>query len=189
VVLLIPSAIALPEPNPVFVVGLPALLAAAAICDLRWRRVPNALTAVMALSGLLVRWADAGPSAVLGGISLGLAVFGVGFVLQLLRLLGGGDVKLFAALAVWIGSSGMLTAVAGTAIAGGLLGLVYLKRSGARGIVRSVRPTSRIADAPLLSRLQLPDGDDSARVPYAFAIAAGGLWAWAVQLRLLNGVL
>jgi len=169
--------------SPLFVFGLPLLLCLAALSDLRWRQIPNVLSLVLAVGGLLFRWADTGPSAMFGGIGLGVVVFGIGFVLQLLRFLGGGDVKLLAATAVWLTPSTMWTALAGTAIAGGMLGLAFLSRSGAReALSQTVSP-----DETLLERLQLPDGDDSAHVPYAVAIAIGCLWAWAVQLGFLSG--
>ncbi len=172
------------ELNPLFLVGLPLLLGLAAFHDLRWRRVPNALTLTVTLGGLAFRWADAGSSALLGGIGLGCIVFCAGFLLQLCRLLGGGDVKLFAAASVWLGWSTIWTAVAGTAIAGGILGLFFLRTSGSPG----ARPGVDDRDETLLERLQLPEGDDSTHVPYAVAIGVGCLWAWAVQLGFLSGV-
>ncbi len=172
------------ELNPLLLVGLPLLLGVAAYYDLRWRRVPNALTLTVALGGLVFRWADAGSSAVWGGIGLGCIVFSAGFLMQLCRLLGGGDVKLFAAASVWLGRSTIWTAVAGTAIAGGILGLVYLRSSGLPGGPPGVRKR----DETLLERVQLPEGDDSTHVPYAVAIGIGCSWAWTVQLGFLSGV-
>jgi prepilin peptidase CpaA len=175
----------LPQQQLSFVVMFPILLLSAALCDLRWRRIPNLLTGTIAVGGGVACVAGAGPTSLTGGIGVGLIVLCVGLVMQTLRLLGGGDTKLLAAASIWLGPATIWTALAGTAIAGGVLGFVYLRRgslSSARGVPGGDR-------AQLRSRLQLPDGDDSARVPYAVAIVIGCLWAWAVQLRLLSGVL
>lgn len=107
-----------------------ALLVAAAVTDLGWRRIPNGL--VLALAGLgLVRlgfaFAEGAPVAGLAAdlvACLALLVLGA-FALQA-RILGGGDVKLFAAAALWVGLSGLLPFLMRTALAGGLLAVALL---------------------------------------------------------------
>jgi prepilin peptidase CpaA len=75
----------------------------AAAVDLRWRRIPNALTGMLALLGLLQSF-TAGHTvspwqSILGlltGAALLLALFAIGAV-------GGGDLKLLAASGAWLG--------------------------------------------------------------------------------------
>jgi prepilin peptidase CpaA len=167
-----------------FVLVFPLLIGYAALCDLRRRQIPNWLSGVIAVCGIIMAVAGAGPTSLKGGLGVGFVVLVVGLVMQSLRVLGGGDTKLFAAASIWLGPATIWTAVAGTAIAGGVVGFVFLRRT--RHVDRADEAHRSHAS---LSRLQLPDGDDSAHVPYAVAIAIGCLWAWAVQLRLLSGVL
>ena len=159
--------------NTGFAFGLPCFLAAAAIMDARSRTIPNFLTGSMAVVGAALCLTGSGvtslPSALLAaGVSLCL-----GFLLQVARLMGGGDVKLFAALAMWLGPSGSVTAALATAIAGGVLALFFLRRpTPSNGEVKTD------SAVPLVARLQLDDGRDFERVPYGVAVAAGGLWVW-----------
>jgi prepilin peptidase CpaA len=159
--------------NAGFVAGLPLFLGAAAMWDLRSRTIPNLLTGGMATAGLLLSLSgngvvSVGPAVLAGAVAL---VFGV--LLQLARLVGGGDVKLFAALAIWFGPRGSVDAALATAIAGGVLALFFLKRPAPVAEGATTEGAS-----PLLSRLQLDEGRDFDRVPYGVAVAAGGLWVW-----------
>ena len=80
-----------------------ALLAWAALIDLRDRRIPNWLTVSLALAGLAqsFTWAH---TVTPGAAALGFATgFGITFVLFGLGALGGGDVKLLAGLGAWLG--------------------------------------------------------------------------------------
>ncbi|MEZ6032971.1 MAG: A24 family peptidase [Planctomycetaceae bacterium] len=76
---------------------------AAAICDLRYRKIPNRMTAPMCVAGIVYQVAffqwDGLWSALLG---FG-AGFGILFVLWMIATAGGGDVKLMAALGTWLG--------------------------------------------------------------------------------------
>ncbi|MCE3248073.1 MAG: putative pilus assembly protein CpaA, partial [Geminicoccaceae bacterium] len=83
--------------------GLLTLLSLAALTDLRERRIPNWLTGGAAalypvyllLSPVPVAWASA--------LALSLLVALVGLALFTRRLIGGGDVKLIAAVTLWAG--------------------------------------------------------------------------------------
>ncbi len=75
------------------------LLAVACAFDIRTRRIPNWLVSVLALSGIVVTVATAprlsvGLAASLGGLMVGLLIW---LPSWLFRLLGAGDVKMFAA--------------------------------------------------------------------------------------------
>ena len=68
-----------------------------------------------------------------------------------LGILGGGDVKLLAAAALWLGAAALMPFLMATALAGGLLAVAFL----AWALVR--RDRGRVA------------------LPYGIAIAAGGV--------------
>ncbi|HEY2871018.1 MAG TPA: prepilin peptidase [Reyranella sp.] len=147
-----------------------ALLIGAGAQDLRSMQIANGFS--LAIAGLFVVWAAAG--FVGGQISLedlalalgcGVAVFGVGTVAFAFGALGGGDVKLLAAVSLFAGPQRLPDFLIITAVAGGLLGLAIL--AGA--------PIGRPAMAgagTLRTRLR-------AGLPYGPAIAAGGLWVAA----------
>src|SRR5256885_6404248 len=119
----------------VFYLSLLGLLAAASYSDQRFQLIPKKLTLSLLGLGLtfnLVRgawmggqglsaWSLAGGSVWLGlldgllfalaGFALGFAVF---FVLWILGACGGGDVKLFAAVAAWLGPTLSVMVLLGT---------------------------------------------------------------------------
>jgi prepilin peptidase CpaA len=98
------------------------LLLAAAVIDVRQRRIPNWLTLGLILSGLaraaaLSGWA--GLAHAVAGVFAGAAV---PFILFALGALGGGDVKLLAGIGAWLGPAPALAVFALQCVIG--LGLV-----------------------------------------------------------------
>jgi prepilin peptidase CpaA len=95
-----------------------ALLAWAAVHDVRTRRIPNLLNLVLFLTGLSVSFtgmwkispAQAGLGA-LAGLGLTLPLFVIGAV-------GGGDVKMLTALGAWLGPIGVLLVFLARAVIG-----------------------------------------------------------------------
>jgi prepilin peptidase CpaA len=146
------------------------LLIAAGWQDLRTLRIANSLSlatlaafAVWAAAGVALGQLSAATLAI--AIFCSLAVFGIGAAGFAAGILGGGDVKLLAAVSLFAGPAGLVDFLAITAIAGGLLGLAIL--AGA--------PIGQPAVAgPLRARLRRG-------LPYGPAIAAGGLWVAASQ--------
>lgn len=114
----------------------PHEIAAVLIClvaggiDIRTRRIPNWLTFGGAASGIAYgAWAggvDAGLNS-LGGFLVGLGLF---FPFFALGGLGGGDVKLLAALGAWLGFPAILWVAFYTALGGGALAVVAAVRHG-----------------------------------------------------------
>src|SRR5437763_5927893 len=114
------------------------LMATAAFEDFRRFIIPNPLTV-----GLCVLWPlyfAAAPSlaAALAAIGCGLAVFVVGALLFARGYVGGGDVKLLSAAALWVGPAGIANLLLLTGILGGALALFLLVPAGAR-IVSAAR--------------------------------------------------
>lgn len=106
------------------------VLAVATITDLRSRRIPNWLVLPFLLAGFAVSgWLQGVPGVVksLEGLAVGALLFGV---LSLMGGMGMGDVKLCAAIGVWIGPSQMLTALVVTGIAGGVIAVCWAIAGG-----------------------------------------------------------
>ena len=169
-------------PHAGFVLGLPLFLVTAALSDLRSRSIPNALTGGMAVVGVVLCISGSSVIALQPALLASVVSLALGLLLQMARLVGGGDVKLFAAMAVWLGPSGSVNAALATAIAGGVLALFFLRRrTPANGEAKADGPV------PMISRLQLDEGRDFDRVPYGVAVAAGGLWVWWSHLGFPGG--
>lgn len=143
----------------------PALMALSASMDLLTFTIPNRICASLAL-GYLVLAAPLGvPSAdILLNLSCDLAILALAFVMFNLGWVGGGDAKLAAATAIWLGWSSILDYGLAVAICGGILTLVIL---GAR---TSPLPVA-LARFTWVVRLH----DSKSGVPYGIALAAAGL--------------
>lgn len=143
----------------------PAALLIAAANDLYEFKVPNWISIA-----LFVAYLAAGPalgasaSVMVGGLIAGAAALAAGFALFAFRIFGGGDAKLLAAIAPWIGVSGAAPALFNIAFAGGAVAIALMA-------FRKAPPLAAYADAPWVMRLYERKGD----IPYAVAIAAGAL--------------
>jgi len=112
---------------PVLVVAISLV---ASITDVLTRRIPNVLTFGAALAGLVFHLLT-------GGFDGGLSAAGGWVVGTLLFLpffalggMGGGDVKLLAALGAWLGPHQTLWLAAYSAIAGGVLAVIVAASRG-----------------------------------------------------------
>ena len=159
------------SPDAVVLTVVVLATAPAAAIDLRTRRVPNALTAAVAATGILIAVAGigrVGPVASMLGLLLGMALMLPG---HLFGGTGAGDVKLFAALGTLLGPGAIVTAFLYTAIAGGLLALVVAFQRG-RGCA-TVRAAARVIRRAPSSReaVEHPAADN--RFAYVPAISIG----------------
>lgn len=106
----------MPEASPaviVFLIGVGGFTLAAAVSDLRSRKIPNKMTLPMFLAGLVYQIAFGGWSGLAeghyaaAGLKSALLAFALGFgtlfILWMVGGGGGGDVKLMGALSVWLG--------------------------------------------------------------------------------------
>lgn len=156
-----------------------AVMLAAMIWDVTTRRIPNALVVVGILCALALRSA-VGPAALWSGMTGAVLAFAVALPLFALRAMGGGDVKLFAAVGAFVGPSMFFWAFVASAIAGGVLGIAYALR---RGVVVPVMLSSKdlLVNAATLGRSgERPKlGQKQAiTVPYGAAIAIGSIAVW-----------
>lgn len=111
-------------------VGLLAVtLSVACVTDLRARRIPNALTFSALLLGLVLAGMFGGWPCL--GLALGgVAVASLSLLLHAGRLLGAGDVKLLWAVGALTDPRFAGLTLLGTALAGGVLGLLWSWRRG-----------------------------------------------------------
>jgi Flp pilus assembly protein protease CpaA len=137
----------------------------AAVIDLRCRRIPNALTAAMAVAALALHAVDGAMAVLLvvlamgGAFALGMLAFGAGWF-------GGGDVKLVAAACGLASIPGCVALVLSIAIACAILALAH---AAARGrLIGIIRSTTALAIAGATP-------DTSTLLPYGVAIAGGSI--------------
>lgn len=121
-------------PRDVTTIVFVGLLAAAAVTDIRSRRVPNELVLSLLAIGLIAGFLNFSPAGSIGRAGLGVLVgLAIWVPFWMLGLLGAGDVKFFAAASAWIGPSLSWRTSVAVAILGGLLGVVLLvARKGVR---------------------------------------------------------
>ncbi len=110
-----------------------AVTLVAAFFDLRWRRIPNWLTVTgvvcgFALNLILFEWAGLRLSAL--GLGLALLVY---IPLLALRAMGGGDVKLMAAVGSITGPQNWFAIFLVTSILGGIVAVVIVLFKGRLG--------------------------------------------------------
>ena len=121
-----------------------AITAAAAVVDVRTRRIPNWLTFGTAAIGFTMAAAHIDSVGVIGaleGLTLGLLLMLPGYVI---RKTGAGDVKLLAAVGTLLGPESIAMAFLFSAIAGGGLALIALVR-------RRDRDDHKFAYAPAIA--------------------------------------
>ena len=150
-------------------------LLVATVIDLRSRRIPNQLTAAMAMLGLALaatQTSGVTVGASLAGILLGLLLMMPGYVLG---ATGAGDVKLMAAVGAIVGPSLVFSAFVCTSIAGGVLAVaVALKR---RRLTATLAQTGRLVAAPGAAPGEIKAAPRASRFAYGPAIAVGSMIA------------
>jgi prepilin peptidase CpaA len=133
---------------------LAALLLWAAVTDIRARIISNKLNAAIALLAPLYWWSIGlalwPDMAVQVGLCVG--VFAVFATLFAMGLMGGGDVKMLAALALWLPAGALLSLLVVMALLGGVVTIVTMIHH---------RATRRIGQV---------------EIPYGVAISLAGLW-------------
>ena len=144
--------------------------------DLRNRRIPNYLTFGSAALALVYALATAGWSGLgvgIGGWILGVALFSPFF---LLRGMGGGDVKLLAAIGAWVGPASLLSLTFYTAISGGLMAVIVVlwrrKLTATFNNLWLLLCHFRVTGFKPMTAVSL-DNHNTVRLPYGLPIAAG----------------
>jgi prepilin peptidase CpaA len=147
----------------------PIALVYAGICDLRRFEIPNWVSVVLFLGffpiALIVGWD--GP-ALLDHLLAGCAMLALGFFLFAGSVIGGGDAKLLAAVAVWTGWALLPAFLVVMALSGGVIAVFLI-------VFRHIPLPAGAARIGWLRGLHEKRKD----VPYAVAIAAGGLFVYS----------
>ena len=141
---------------------LAIMLLCAAVIDIRTRTIANSLNLAIALMAPLFWWAtgvDLWPDAAIR-VAVAVAVFLLFALAFQLGAMGGGDVKLAAALALWFAPGATVFLLVLMSLAGGVLTVIVM----------------------IEHRFKKNEGRPE--VPYGVAIAFGGLWLLAQ--RFLN---
>jgi len=144
-------------------IALAIALVVASVTDVRSRRIANWLNAAIALAAPAYWWASGMQlwpdiawqlllCGIVSGVLIGIAY--IGYRTGTL-ILGGGDIKLLAALSLWFTPTGYMQMLMIMALFGGALAVAFVVR---RVVFKPKTP---------------------GRLPYGVAIAFGGLWVLA----------
>ena len=143
----------------------PVLMVIAGAGDAISLRIPNWLTLLIAATFLPMALATGMPWSDIGVHFLtGFATLAVAFAIFALGLFGGGDAKLLAAAALWLGWPDLMPFLVLTAFAGGALALCV----GAWAVINQA---SEVGDGSLFRRF----GSIKPNVPYGYAFAIGAI--------------
>jgi prepilin peptidase CpaA len=149
-------------------------LAVAVAFDLWRRRIPNAVSAFLFVSGLAIRAIDQSFGQALSGAGAAALVVAALYRPWLMGGLGGGDVKLAAATAAWVPLARLPWFALSAAATGGLFAVIYYfrARAPARAEIRA-NLTLTVLQNELPSVPSHRAGHLS--LPYSLAIASGAV--------------
>ncbi len=163
---------------------LAAMSAAAAVADVKCRRVPNYITLPVILAGLVLQASLGGKAGLwqaLGGLAAGALPM---VVCWRMGGIGGGDVKLLAAVGALTNWEFALATLVWALAAAAVMALVVMfYRHIARRTLQRVGWSLLAAIVPGVKR-QWPDETDSPRLPFALAIGIGAAVAALVRMRV-----
>ena len=159
----------------IFMYSVAALLAIAAGWDLTSFTIPNLLSLVLiALFAVFAPIVGMPLAAVGWHVLAGVLALAIGFTLFALGYVGGGDAKLFAAIALWVGLDyNLLMFAAYASLFGGALAVALLS-------IRSLPMPAMLSGQGWLVRLH----DAKSGIPYGVALAAGALVVLGDVFRL-----
>jgi prepilin peptidase CpaA len=148
------------------IVALPLLLAAAAGWDLASFTIPNFLTlAFPVVFAIFAVAAGLAPAVIGWHLLAGMIGLVIGFTLFALGYIGGGDAKLFAAVALWLGLNDMLPYALLASLLGGLLSLGLL-------LLRQCPLPDFLTRQSWIVKLH----DPRSGIPYGVALASGAFF-------------
>lgn len=145
----------------------PAALSYAAVMDVFTMTIPNRISlALLAAFPLAAYLAGFSMHLSLMHLAAFAVVLAAGIALFALRMLGGGDAKLLAVGALWIGFDQLLPFVVHVTVAGGALAIFFL-------VIRRI-PVGAVPLPEWAARLH----NSASGIPYGLAICAGGLMVY-----------
>ena len=161
-----------------------AVLVVATFTDLRSRRIPNWLVLPFLIAGIAVStWLHgwSGLEQSLAGMAIGGLLFGI---IAVMGGMGGGDVKLCAAVGAWIWWHQLVLALVLTAFAGGIMALCWAAAGGFLG--EMFTGTANLIfhfgkNGPGSGSELSLDNPKARKMPYAPAIAIGTLMSFLAR--------
>ncbi len=148
----------------------PLIMIFAACMDLFTMRISNWISIVLAMGFLPIALLDGlpfwslAPNSIALHYACGLLILLVTFVLFAFGKIGGGDAKLAASSAIWIGWEGLLDYLLVASLLGGVLGLFFLA-------ARTVALPIFLLNQPWIARLHEPRGP----LPFGVALGVGAI--------------
>jgi len=141
------------------------LMVYAAYSDLKSYTLPNFISLILVAGFALIMMILQPPLSAIGWhVGVGAILFVVGFILFATGLFGGGDVKVIAALGLWLGPMNVLSFLTLMAIFGGVLALALL-------IFRKIEiPQNWLENSAIAGLHSKKEG-----IPYGVAIALAAL--------------
>jgi len=158
---------------------LPAALAFAAAMDLLTMKIPNPIPALMVLAFFpLALLAGLDAWTVLDHLTAGILMLVLGVLLFIPGWFGGGDAKLMAAVALWIGADNLPAYMLYVALVGGVIAAAFFS-------VRAVPLPRALLGEAWAVRLHRRDTG----IPYGLALAGGALlvYPYTVWFTALAG--
>ena len=142
-----------------------ALMVYAAYSDLKSYTLPNFISLLLMAGFALIMLILQPPLSAIGWhVVVGAILFVVGFILFATGLFGGGDVKVIAALGLWLGPMNVLSFLTLMAIFGGVLALALL-------VFRKTKIPQHWLDNGAIAGLHSKEEG----IPYGVAIAVAAL--------------
>lgn len=147
----------------------PIFMAYAAASDLLTMRLPNRLTASLGVAFLLMALLTRMPMEIFfAHLACGVFMLFIGFGMFSRGWIGGGDAKLAAGIALWLGWGNLLDYLLLATMAGGVLSLIVLQW-------RRMTIPALLVNVTWLTRLH----DRNEGVPYGVALALMALHVYA----------
>jgi prepilin peptidase CpaA len=159
-----------------------------AVWDIAKRRIPNLCTGAAALLGVAAQLVDQGGWSLLSGLAAAVVSVALLYRPWMAGGIGGGDVKMAAAAAIWVGLGGLIRYALAVAAVGGVVALIMyaLSRKAIRQEIRTNLTLAalqqslpsvevrEVREAPIDGKNESPARPS---VPYGLAIAAGAAFA------------
>jgi len=146
------------------------------VVDVRTRRIPNAISASAIVAGLALNGAAGGLSALGWSLCGGLAMIAILFTPFALGGVGGGDVKMMAAVGAFLGPRLAALSLITGMILGGVVVAVHLARLGILG-ERVQRLKAMVFAATITGSVEplrvSPDQEGAISLPYSVPLGIG----------------
>ena len=148
--------------------SFPAMMALAGSLDLLTMTIPNRVSlALVAAFPVAALCAGMGGAVMASHVAAGAAMLAIGIFMFARGWLGGGDAKLLAAAALWLGFEHLAGYILLVALFGGVLALLVL-------LYRRLAPPVWLCSQAWALRLH----DSRVGIPYGIALAMAALWIY-----------